>query len=206
MIKNIIFDLGNVIVKGSHQVIIQNFANNEEEKNFIEDKILVSPEWDLMDKGMITIDEAVNQIKKRNEEKFHNLIETILNEWYKILRVNEDIVDVAKKLRSKNYNIYVLSNMARDTYEYIKDIEFFELCEGIVISAYEHIKKPDRKIFEILLDRYNLKAEECLFIDDDDTNKSYITAHELGILGRKVKPNSKEDIIKMLNEFSIWDI
>lgn len=55
----------------------------------------------------------------------------------------------------------------------------------------------------ILLERYNLKAEECLFIDDDDTNRSYITANELGILGRRVEPNSKKDVIKLLNEFNI---
>ena len=87
--------------------------------------------------------------------------------------------------------------MANATYNYFKNIEFFKLCNGIIISAQEHIKEPDERIFKILLDRYNLKAEECLFIDDD-TNKSYETANKLGILGRRVIPNNFKDIKKEL--------
>lgn len=203
MIRNIIFDLGNVIIEGTHSSIIMKLANNEEERNFIREKFLTSPEWNLMDLGKITNDEAIIEIQKRNDIKFKELIEISLHKWYENIVVNEDVVDVARKLKLKNYNIYVLSNMAKATYLHLKDIEFFKLCDGVVISAYENVKKPDEKIFKILLDRYNLKAEECLFIDDDDTNKSYITANEIGILGRRVEPNSKQDIIKMLNEFNI---
>ena len=203
MIKNIIFDLGNVIIKGTHSSIITELAKNEEERNFIKDKVLKSPEWNLMDLGRITNEQAIIEIQKRNELKFKNLIETSLHKWYKNLYVNEDIVEIAKKLKAQSYNIYVLSNMAKATYEYLKSIEFFKLCNGIVISAYENVKKPDERIFKILLERYNLKAEECLFIDDDDTNRSYSMANELGILGRRVEPNSKKDIIKLLNEFNI---
>lgn len=203
MIKNIIFDLGNVIIKGTHSSIIKQYAKNEEEKIFIEEKFLNSPEWNLLDTGKITNDEAIIEIQKRNDKKFNNLIEVALHEWYKKLTVNEDIVDIAKQLRTQNFNIYVLSNMAEATYLYIKNIDFFKLCDGIVISAYENIKKPDKKIFEILLNRFNIKANESLFIDDDDTNRSYITANELGILGRRVEPNSAKDIIKLLNEFDI---
>lgn len=93
--------------------------------------------------------------------------------------------------------------MAKATYLHLKNIDFFKLCDGIVISAYENVKKPDERIFKILLERYNLKAEECLFIDDDDTNRSYITANKIGILGRRVEPNSKKDIVNLLNEFNI---
>ena len=68
------------------------------------------------------------------------------------------------------------------------------------------MKKPDEKIFKLLLERYNLKPEECLFIDDDDTNKSFDTANKIGICGRKVIPNSYEDIIKLLKEYEIAGI
>lgn len=203
MIKNIIFDLGNVIIKGTHSDIITEFAKSEDERNFIKDNFLKSPEWNLMDLGRITNDEAIIKIQKRNSEEYKNLIETALHNWFKSIQVNENIVEIAKKLKSKNYNIYVLSNMAKATYSYLKTIDFFKICNGIVISAYEDVKKPNEKIFKILLERYNLKPEECLFIDDDDTNKSYETANRLKIQGRRVEPNSKDDIIKLLNEFNI---
>ena len=93
--------------------------------------------------------------------------------------------------------------MANQTYEYFKNDEFFKLCTGIVISAQEHIKKPDEKVYRLLLDRYNLKAEECLFIDDDDSGKNYETANKIGIKGRRIIPNEAEDVKKLLLEFNV---
>ena len=72
-----------------------------------------------------------------------------------------------------------------------------------MISAYEHLVKPDEKIFMTLLDRYQLSPEECLFIDDDDTGKSLETANKLGILGRRVKPNDSQDVLTLLKEYKI---
>ena len=167
MIKNIIFDLGNVIINYNQKQIINNFTKKEEEINYIYNEIFNSPEWALMDLGDITNDEAIETINKRNGFK------------------------------------YVLSNMANLTYEYFKNDEFFALCTGIVISAHEHIKKPDERVYKLLLERYNLKAEECLFIDDDDSGRNYQIANRIGIKGRKVRPNQIEDIQKLLIEFKV---
>ena len=93
--------------------------------------------------------------------------------------------------------------MANQTYEYFKNDEFFSLCTGIVISAHEHVKKPDEKVYRLLLDRYNLNAEECLFIDDDDSGKNYETANKIGIKGRRIMPNQAEDVKKLLLEFNV---
>ena len=203
MIKNIIFDLGNVIINYNQDKIINNFTIDEDEKIFIKEKIFKSPEWKLLDLGQITNNVAIKEIQKRSDIKYNKLVNIFLHEWYKTQPINEDIVEIAKKLKEKNYNIYVLSNMAKETYEYFKNIDFFKVCKGIVISSHENAKKPDEKIFNILLTRYKLNPKECLFIDDDDTNKSYETANKIGILGRKVEPNNKQDIIKLLKEFDI---
>ena len=203
MIKNIIFDLGNVIINYNQDKIINNFTIDEDEKIFIKEKIFKSPEWKLLDLGQITNNAAIEEIQKRNDIKYNKLINIFLHEWYKTQPINKDIVEIAKKLKERNYNIYVLSNMAKETYEYFKNIDFFKVCNGIVISSHENVKKPDERIFNILLTRYKLNPKECLFIDDDDTNKSYDTANKIGILGRKVEPNDKQDIIKLLKEFDI---
>ena len=203
MIKNIIFDLGNVIINYNQDKIINNFTIDEDEKIFIKEKIFKSPEWKLLDLGQITNNVAIEEIQKRNDIKYNKLINIFLHEWYKTQPINKDIVEIAKKLKERNYNIYVLSNMAKETYEYFKNIDFFKVCNGIVISSHENVKKPDERIFNTLLTRYKLNPKECLFIDDDDTNKSYETANKIGILGRKVEPNDKQDIIKLLKEFDI---
>lgn len=203
MIKNIIFDLGNVIINYNQKKIINNFTEKEEEIKYIYDEIFHAPEWTLMDLGDITNDEAIEIINKRNEFKYEKLTQEFLHEWYKKQPINRDIVEIAKILKNNGYNLFVLSNMANQTYEYFKNDEFFSLCTGIVISAHEHVKKPDEKVYRLLLDRYNLNAEECLFIDDDDSGKNYETANRIGIKGRRIMPNQVEDVKKLLLEFNV---
>ena len=53
------------------------------------------------------------------------------------------------------------------------------------------------------MDRYNLNAEECLFIDDDDSGNNYETANKIGIKGRRIMPNSVEDVERLLSEFKV---
>ena len=203
MIRNIIFDLGNVIINYNQEQIINNFTKKKEEIKYIYDEIFHAPEWELMDLGNITNDEAIEVINKRNEFKYQKLTENFLHEWYKKQEINRDIVEIAKKLKKNGYKLFVLSNMANLTYEYFKKDEFFSLCTGIIISAHEHLIKPDEKVFRLLLDRYKLNAEECLFIDDDSSEQNYKTANKIGIQGRRIIPNQAEDVRKLLLEFNI---
>ena len=203
MIRNIIFDLGNVIINYNQEQIINNFTKKEEEIKYIYDEIFHAPEWELMDLGNITNDEAIEVINKRNEFKYQKLTDNFLHEWYKEQEINRDIVEIAKKLKRNGYKLFVLSNMANLTYEYFKNDEFFSLCTGIIISAHEHLIKPDEKVFRLLLDRYKLNAEECLFIDDDPSEENYKTANKIGIQGRRIIPNQAEDVRKLLLEFNI---
>ena len=203
MIRNIIFDLGNVIINYNQEQIINNFTKKEEEIKYIYDEIFHAPEWELMDLGNITNDEAIEVINKRNKFKYQKLTDNFLHEWYKKQEINRDIVEIAKKLKKNGYKLFVLSNMANLTYEYFKNDEFFSLCTGIIISAHEHLIKPDEKVFRLLLDRYKLNAEECLFIDDDPSEQNYKTANKIGIEGRRIIPNQAEDVRKLLLEFNI---
>ena len=203
MIRNIIFDLGNVIINYNQEQIINNFTKKEEEIKYIYDEIFHAPEWELMDLGNITNDEAIEVINKRNEFKYQKLTDNFLHEWYKEQEINRDIVEIAKKLKRNGYKLFVLSNMANLTYEYFKNDEFFSLCTGIIISAHEHLIKPDEKVFRLLLDRYKLNAEECLFIDDDPSEENYKTANKMGIKDRKIIPNQAEDVKKLLLEYEI---
>lgn len=203
MIRNIIFDLGNVIINYNQEQIINNFTKKKEEIKYIYDEIFHAPEWELMDLGNITNDEAIEVINKRNEFKYQKLTDNFLHEWYKEQEINRDIVEIAKKLKKNGYKLFVLSNMANLTYEYFENDEFFSLCTGIIISAHEHLIKPDEKVFRLLLDRYKLNAEECLFIDDDPSEENYKTENKIGIKGRRIIPNQAEDVKKLLVEFEV---
>ena len=204
MIKNIIFDLGNVIINYNQEKIIKHFTQDKYEHDYIIDQIFKAPEWQMMDLGTITNQETASIINKRNNYKYKDLTEDFLDNWYKVQTINRDVVELAKKLYKDGYKLYVLSNMSNLTFEFFKEDEFFRLCDGIVISAHEHIKKPERRVFETLIGRYNLNPQETIFIDDDDTGRSYRTANEMGILGRVVLPNNVEDIKNMLAENGVY--
>ena len=203
MIKNIIFDLGGVIINYNQKQIVDEFAKTDEERTFLLEKVFKAPEWAKCDLGEISNEDACEEILKRENNIYEKMTRDFWKRWYKTRKMNEEIIQIAKDLKARGYNIYVLSNMSIPTYEYFSTHEFFKLCSGIVISAQEHVKKPDERIFNILLNRYNLKADECLFIDDDDTGKSFETARKLGINGRKVIQNSSIDVKKELKEFDV---
>ena len=203
MIKNIIFDLGNVIISFNQNKIISNFTQKQEEIKYICDEIFHAPEWELMDLGNITNDEAIEIINKRNGYKYQKLTENFLHEWYKKRLFNNDVIKIAKDLSKKGYKLFVLSNMANSTYEYLRKYEFFSLCSGIIISAYEHVIKPDEKIYRILLERYNLNAEECFFIDDREEN--IIAGEKIGIKGH-VLNREKYGTRKLIEDFNKYSI
>ena len=159
-----------------------------------------------MDLGKMNNLEIANAIK---EEKLvdvtnYDEVENFMLNWFTKCNVNFKTMEIGKRLKQKGYNIYILSNMSKATFEYFsKKYEFFTMVDGAIVSAYEGIKKPDSKIFELLLERYSLNAEECILIDDDDTNKTLEVANFIGINGRRVNSNDSDDVIELLKENNI---
>ncbi|MCI9038550.1 MAG: HAD hydrolase-like protein [Clostridia bacterium] len=206
MIKNIIFDLGNVIVQNPNIEIVKEFFKEEKDAINFNEYIFKSEFWKLMDLGKMNNLEIANAIK---EEKLvdvtnYDEVENFMLNWFTKCNVNFETMEIGKRLKQKGYNIYILSNMSKATFEYFsKKYEFFTMVDGAIVSAYEGIKKPDSKIFELLLERYSLNAEECILIDDDDTNKTLEVANFIGINGRRVNSNDSDDVIELLKENNI---
>ena len=203
MIKNIIFDLGNVVIQNPNIDIVNEFFIYKKDAQIFNDYIFKSEYWKMMDLGNMTNKEVSDNIIKNKLIKVNDYgeIQNFMMSWFSKCKINEEVINLGKTLKYNGYNIYILSNMAISTYEYFKEkYDFFSIVDGTIISAYEKVKKPDKKIFEILLSRYKLNAEECLLIDDDDTNKTLEVANSFGIHGRRVLPNNVTDIKKVLLE------
>ena len=116
MIKNIIFDLGNVIINYDQQKIIDRFAKNDEEKEYLMEKNFKAPEWKRIDLGEITNSEAIEIINVRENYKYSKLTENFWQNWYKEQKINDDIVEVAKKLKDSpvsNYNPKWVKNLPK---------------------------------------------------------------------------------------------
>ncbi len=201
--KNIIFDFGNVIIRFDEDNIISKFTNDPKEIEFIKNEIINSPEWignGLMDTGFISHEDAASLINDRTNNKYNELVNIFLQNYQKYMILNENVINIIKLLKEKGYKIYMLSNTNELTYNnFIYKIK--DLFDGLVLSYEINMIKPYNGIYNYLLNKYNLKPEESLFIDDRLDNME--TANKLGINGRKIIPNSEDDIKQVLKEYGV---
>ena len=183
MIKNIIFDMGNVLLKYDTDLPLGAFCPDEEAKNFIRRELFESAEWIEADRGHITDGEMLAAAKERVPKECER-------RWPEFLDRIDGAPEFCRAMKRSGRKIYVLSNASGRFYEYFPrfyDIDFFD---GAVVSCDLHIIKPDRRIYEYILDKYGLKAEECLFIDDLERNVR--GAEEVGINAVRFENNYGE--------------
>lgn len=191
MLKNIVFDLGNVLVKFDSNELIYSFFNKrqEEVKSFYFDSL-----WNEYDQGLYSVEEMIEKGVKQFPE-LELSIEKLMYHWTEFVIPLKDNVAYIKDLKRFGYKVYILSNIPEDDTKYLRSCGVFDNIDGGVFS-YEYKKiKPDPEIFNILLEKYNLKASECLFLDDRKDNVE--SASNLGFETIEVKDSSKViDLIK----------
>lgn len=93
----------------------------------------------------------------------------------------KEMTKIVKELSNKGYSIHLCSNAANTFYDTIDEYEVFQYFDSFTISASHQVSKPDAKIYQIVLEENDLKAEDCLFIDD--LTKNIQAAEALGIDG-----------------------
>ena len=202
MVKNVIFDIGNVILNFDLNYILPKFTKNSDEQNFIVDNIINSPEWlgySLIDTGYITKENAIAIVQDRTNHKNDNLIESFWNNYNNYSLVDNRVIELIKNLKLQGYKIYLLSNINEHTFINVEKSGLFNIVDGYVLSYKEHQVKPYVAIYETLLNRYELMASECLFIDDNEKNIK--TAQELGFITRKVLSDNYESVLESISEF-----
>ena len=191
MLKNIVFDLGNVLVKFDSNELIYSFFNErqEEVKSFYFDSL-----WDEYDQGLYSVEEMIEKGVKQFPELELNIKE-LMYHWTEFVIPLKDNVAYIKDLKRFGYKVYILSNIPEDDTKYLRSCGVFDNIDGGVFS-YEYKKiKPDPEIFHILLKKYDLKSSECLFLDDRKDN--VVAASNLGFETIEVKDSSKViDLIK----------
>jgi len=197
MIKNIIFDLGNVLLKFQPSEFLLRFTDDKEYIEQFIAKIFRSKIWMELDRGTISLEEAKIHFlsKYPKEEAFLTLF---FNQWMDMLTPIEENINLLKDLRNLGYKTYILSNFIKETYTYIEQkYNISQLFDGQIISGVEKTIKPDKQIYLKLLSRYQLVPEESLFIDDV---LSFLKpAKKLGIKTIWNKPGTalREELIKI---------
>lgn len=200
MIKNIIFDIGNVLVSFRWRNLIKDLGFSPETTEILGKNMLMDPLWQEMDRGIMEEEEIIEEFKRkcpgyeREIELFHENRQQVIEEF-------SYTYEWIKGLKERGFKVYYLSNYPRSFFKshVEKGFTFIPLMDGGVVSAFVKMVKPDHEIYQHLMDKYALKAEECIFIDD--TSKNIIAARELGMKGIIFKDldntqKELEDIIK----------
>ncbi len=195
MIKNVIFDLGNVLLNFQPKELLKSKGLNKQDLDFVYKEIFLSDEWVELDRGTISRKEAFNSITARNPENVELLLQ--FTNFEEILTPIEDNVGIVAELKNRGYNTYYLTNYHRDAFEYaFSNFDFFNNFDGGIVSADVKLIKPDPMIYKTISEKYQLKPEESLFIDD--TKKNVEAAAELGF--NTIHLVEKEQLKKLLDE------
>ncbi|MGP1403121.1 MAG: HAD family hydrolase [Catonella sp.] len=188
MYKNILFDMGNVIMDFSPDYILSMYTKDVKLINFLKYKILYTVAWARSDKGELTEEGIYDETIKGLDEKYHSLAKEVIYGWYKHKTEGREMYELIKELKGRGYKLFLCSNAAESFHKYEDSIEAFKLLDAKIVSADIKAIKPDKEFFDYVLNTYDLKAEECFFIDDLAQNVK--GAYECGIDGYQYNGNA----------------
>ncbi len=196
MIKNILFDLGNVLISFKPAEYFEKNKYPENIKNTILSDIFESNEWLLLDNGEISTSDAIEAISRRSSLN-KNEIAHIFNLRTDLMFPLDTNVRLLPDLKKRGFRLYFLSNFPSDIFDEIRSgYYFFKYFDGGLISAVAKSSKPDVGIYKSIMEKYSLIANECLFIDDIEKNVK--TAESLGMKG--IATNGSLEISKEIEK------
>ncbi len=182
MIKNVVFDFGGVLVDWNPHHLYDGYFGNEQQATwFLENICLYS--WNLQMDGGKPFAEGVAELTMQHPE-WAEAIGIYHTRWSEMIGGEiEGTAELVRRLKEAGYGVYGLTNWSMETYPIIRDrYEVFSLFDGVVVSGEEHLLKPDRRIYECLLDRYALKAAESVFLDDNADNVAGAEAAQMSAI------------------------
>ena len=197
-IKQIIFDFGGVLIDWDPRYVYRQVFSTEEQVDYFLENICTH-DWNEQQDAGRTLKEATELLVDQHPEHEEH-IRMYYDRWTEMIggAITEN-VEVLEQLAG-SYPIYGLTNWSNETFPWAyKNFDFFQLMEGIVVSGDEKLKKPDRRIYETLLNRYGLEAPDSLFIDDNPRNIA--AASEIGFKTIHLSPGT--DLAKEINKLGL---
>ena len=170
MIKNVVLDMGNVLLDFNPEFVLSEFCASEEEKEVIRKELFEGPEWALGDKGDIKDKDRFDLVKGRVPEKYHKALKNCADHWDICMDPLPGAENFCRRVKEMGLRIYVLSNASDLFYTYFPKFLPLKFFNGVFVSSDYLMLKPDVKIYETFLNKYGLDPKECLFVDDRKEN------------------------------------
>lgn len=199
MIKNVLFDIGNVLVGFYPLDYMYRTVKDKSSADRLYKVIFCGEEWQRLDEGTMTEDEAFEVFCKSCPEDRES-IDRIKSDWHSMLTPIDGTVEILHEIKKKGYGTYIISNYHLKAFDIIYNkYDFFKLFDGMVISSRVKLLKPDDKIFYRLIEEYNIVPGETAYIDDLQPNLD--AAQKLGFV--PVLFESPEKLRKQLQQLNV---
>ncbi len=171
MIRNIVFDMGRVLIEFDPEVFMDREGiRDPEDRKLIRNELFQSVEWAQMDSGILTERTAEPFILKRFPERLHEAVHNLLNNWAIPGAEVPGMRELVRELKEAGFGIYLLSNASEAQHRYWPLFSVSEYFDGKLISCDVKVVKPMWEIYHLFLEKFGLNPEECLFIDDATAN------------------------------------
>lgn len=184
MIKNFIFDFGNVLTQYDPIAWATNIMGGDREKGaYLHDKTIDNKKfWDDYDAGLCSEEEIIERLSCDIEPEYRNAVKEFTTTVERCFKQYDEMVPVLNELKKRGCRTYLLSNFPKEMFIRVSSrCPILKLLDDTVVSYKIHLIKPHREIFEYVLITYGLQSQETLFADDMEVNTK--AAQELGIYG-----------------------
>ena len=197
MIRNVVFDFGNVLVDWDPAYLFLPYFNGDKEKcRFFTDNVCNREWFTRMDRGE-DMDKCVAELQETYPQ-YADAVAAFRDRWFEMCNGEiPGMLEIIQDLKKKGVGVYGLTNWPAETFdEARRRFKTIASIDNIVVSSHVKLAKPEPAIYELLLSKYNLKPEECVFIDDRKDNVD--TAIRLGMSGI-VYTGSAKELIPLLD-------
>ncbi len=201
MIKDIIFDMGGVIIKFAPTETFARYFPDKDDCGMILDVLFRQNIWGAQDKGTKTVEEVADEACSFLPAHLHERLKSLVLNWWDEMPPLPEMCDFIGELKSKGFGIYLLSNTPPEIHNRMDRIPAFSFMDGIIASCDWKCVKPDPEIYQILFREFSLKPEECYFIDD--TQKNIDGAAAVGMKGHCYSHGNVETLRRAMRDEGI---
>lgn len=195
---NIIFDLGNVLIEWNKEKILSKICKNDLEYNLFNQFVFQSNLWIDLDNGKISLEFLENQLIDEMGHQYQDQIHELVWNWFNYVDLYDEVYELIKQLKKKNFQIYVLSNTSSIFHILLDSVlsKVSSVLDSYVISCEVKMMKPQKEIYLSLVNKYQLDIKDCIFLDDLEENVE--AARTLGIKAFQIK--ERKEISNILKD------
>lgn len=171
MIRNIVFDMGNVLIRfDPDEFLDREDVTDPEDRRILREELFSSVEWAMMDLGLETEDTFEPKVIARVPEHLREKARHLLRNWAFPRTMIPGMEELVKRTKAAGYGVYLLSNASVGQPAYWNQLPVSRYFDGTLVSAFVKTVKPSPVIYRLFTEEFHLEEAECVFIDDAPIN------------------------------------